>query len=354
MIGVDLYSGAGGMSLGAANAGIRVLLAVDIDPHSARTYKYNHKETKFLEKDVKYITFEDIKDIQRKEPLVLFGGPPCQGFSISNRRNRNSSNEKNWQFKEFFRVARLFKPYPEWIVFENVRGFLDTEHGFFLKEIEKELDLMGYKHGHFILNAADFGIPQVRNRFFMVATTTGCEIKEPKPKKNRVTVSDAIMDLPKLSNMQIKESILKYSINKKSASKYAKTLRNGTPFVANNIITSHSKTVIERFKHIPPGGNWTSIPEKLMANYKDRSRCHTGIYRRLEADKPSVVIGNYRKNMLVHPFENRGLSIREAARIQSFPDKYKFFGGIGFQQQQVGNAVPPLLAKSVFEAIKGS
>lgn len=88
-----------------------------------------------------------------------------------------------------------------------------------------------------------------------------------------------------------------------------------------------------------------------MRNYADRTRCHTGIYRRLEAAKPSVVIGNYRKNMLIHPFEDRGLSVREAARLQSFPDEFKFFGSIGLQQQQVGNAVPPLLAKAVFDHV---
>ena len=109
--------------------------------------------------------------------------------------------------------------------------------------------------------------------------------------------------------------------------------------------------ILERYKYIPQGGNWENIPNRLMKNYADKSRCHTGIYRRLKEDEPSVVIGNYRKNMLIHPTEDRGLSVREAARLQSFPDWFKFKGTIGSQQQQVGNAVPPLLAKAVFTSL---
>jgi DNA (cytosine-5)-methyltransferase 1 len=116
-------------------------------------------------------------------------------------------------------------------------------------------------------------------------------------------------------------------------------------------VSRNSQPVLERYAHIPQGGNWEDIPESLMKNYTDRSRCNTGIYHRLTADAPSVTIGNYRKAMLIHPWKDRGLSVREAARIQSFPDSYEFMGSIGFQQQQVSNAVPPLLAKAVFEMI---
>ena len=119
----------------------------------------------------------------------------------------------------------------------------------------------------------------------------------------------------------------------------------------NNLVTANAKHVVERYAHIPQGGNWEDIPKILMGNYTDTSRCHTNMYRRLDGSKPSVVIGNVRKNMLIHPWKNRGLSVREAARLQSFPDSFRFFGSIGFQQQQVGNAVPPLLAKAVFSQI---
>jgi DNA (cytosine-5)-methyltransferase 1 len=119
----------------------------------------------------------------------------------------------------------------------------------------------------------------------------------------------------------------------------------------NHFVTQNSEEVIKRYDHVPQGGNWKDIPAKLMQNYKDVSRCHSGIYHRLDESKPSVVIGNYRKNMLIHPRQDRGLSVREAARLQSFSDDYVFKGPLVDQQQQVGNAVPPHLAKTVFSQI---
>jgi DNA (cytosine-5)-methyltransferase 1 len=128
-------------------------------------------------------------------------------------------------------------------------------------------------------------------------------------------------------------------------------MRNGRRLVSGNLVTRNSAFVIDRYPHVPQGGNWEDIPEHLMQNYSDRTKCHTGIYHRLHPDQPSVVIGNFRKNMLIHPTQHRGLSVREAARIQSFPDSYRFTGSIGFQQQQVANAVPPLLATAVFKTL---
>jgi DNA (cytosine-5)-methyltransferase 1 len=128
-------------------------------------------------------------------------------------------------------------------------------------------------------------------------------------------------------------------------------MRGGLNICSNNLVTGNAPHIIDRYKFIPPGGNWEDIPKHLMSNYADVQRCHTGIYRRLRDDEPSIVIGNFRKNMLIHPSKHRGLSVREAARLQSFPDSFRFYGSIGFQQQQVGNAVPPMLAKAVFSQI---
>jgi DNA (cytosine-5)-methyltransferase 1 len=128
-------------------------------------------------------------------------------------------------------------------------------------------------------------------------------------------------------------------------------MRGKLKLCSGHIVTQNKDYIIDRYKYIKQGENWKSIPDDLMDNYTNSSRCHSGIYHRLCDNEPSVVIGNYRKNMLIHPWENRGLSVREAARLQSFPDWYQFCGGIGYQQQQVGNAVPPLLAKEVFKSI---
>ena len=127
--------------------------------------------------------------------------------------------------------------------------------------------------------------------------------------------------------------------------------RTSSEKVSQNFVSRNKDYVLERYKHIKPGQNWKAIPEELMKNYTDTKNCHSGIYKRLDPNSPSVVIANYRKNMLIHPFENRGLSVREAARIQSFPDNFVFKGNLSFQQQQIGNAVPPLLAKVIFEQI---
>jgi DNA (cytosine-5)-methyltransferase 1 len=238
---------------------------------------------------------------------------------------------------------------PDWVVFENVKGLIETENGYFLDAVLDGFKELGYTTSHFVLNSADFGVPQKRNRLFIIASLNGIEIAKPKPLTTKyVTVREAIEDLPEIENGN-KDDAKAYS--QSSMGKYARLMRGKIELCTNNLVTNNAPSILKRYEHIPQGGNWEDIPQTLMDNYADVSRCHTGIYRRLKEDEPSVVIGNYRKNMLVHPWKNRGLSVREAARLQSIPDKFKFYGSIGFQQQQVGNLVPPLLAKAVFKSI---
>lgn len=346
MIGVDLFAGAGGMSLGAQMAGVDVKLAIEFDEHAAATYKHNHPETAVWVKDVSKVRKINISADGCE--TVLFGGPPCQGFSTSNQRTRTAENTNNWMFKEFLRLVRSWKP--DWVVFENVKGIVETEGGIFKEQVFKGLQRAGYATSSGILCAVDFGVPQMRQRFFIIASKHGVKVELPKPThKEPVTVADAIFDLPELS---VGASTCYLPYPRAARSGYAKKMRSKDGGCSNHLITRNAAHVVKRYPHIPQGGNWENIPKRLMKNYTDRTRCHTGIYRRLAEGKPSVVIGNYRKNMLVHPTQDRGLSVREAARIQSFPDEYEFQGSIGFQQQQVGNAVPPLLAKSIFHAIQ--
>lgn len=347
MIGVDLFSGAGGLSLGAAQAGVDVQLAIDSDCAAISTWAENHAGIPFLQNDIREVGGISLDSGNHEK--ILFGGPPCQGFSISNRRTRTANNPNNWLYTEFFRLAKAWKP--EWLLLENVRGLVDTEGGLFHQAILDSLNLMGYTTSWWILNAADYGVPQVRHRLFIVGSLKGISVGCPPKSHTRskwVTVRHAFRDLPSLENGASVEW-LPYST--KARSHYARQMRGELINCGNHLVTRNSKQVIRRYKYVPQGGNWESIPARLMQNYADRSRCHTGIYKRLQEDKPSVVIGNFRKNMLIHPWENRGLSVREAARLQSFPDSYTFQGSIGFQQQQVGNAVPPLLAEAVFKEI---
>jgi len=347
MIGIDLFSGAGGMSLGALHAGIDVQQVVESDKHAAATYLANHQpKYGMFNNDIRLFRASNIKH-RDNEGLVVFGGPPCQGFSTSNQRTRSLDNENNWLFEEFIRVVDEYQP--DWFVFENVRGILETEGGHFVDQIIERFEKLKFTVSSQLLHATDFGIPQKRTRFFIVGSRHGETFEFPKPTHSKpILVSQAIGDLPILSN-GASECFLKHS--KPARSCYAKSLRNGLKGCHNHLITRNSSLIIKRYKHIPPGGNWESIPDKLMDNYADKSRCHTGIYRRLKLNEPSVVIGNYRKNMLIHPTQDRGLSVREAARLQSFPDHFIFKGSIGFQQQQVGNAVPPKLAQVIFDKL---
>jgi DNA (cytosine-5)-methyltransferase 1 len=346
-IGIDLFSGAGGMSVGAIAAGVEVKVAVEIDKYAAITYRANHPDTLVLNEDVRKVTINGFCKASKNDIKILFGGPPCQGFSTSNQKTRNKENQHNWLFKEYLRLTEEQRP--DWVIVENVKGIVETENGFFFEKINKQLQNLGYTTSHAILNAADYGVPQIRNRVFVIGSLHGIRFEFPKPViKQYLTVADAISDLPVLKNGAMHHE-LAYQVV--AQNKYQASNRRKSNSSINNLVTVNNELVVKRYKHIPQGGNWQDIPSRLMKNYKDFSRCHTGIYHRLNDNEPSVIIGNYRKNMLIHPNEDRGLSVREAARIQSFPDNFHFHGSIGFQQQQVGNSVPPLLAKAIFEKL---
>lgn len=340
-----MFAGAGGMSVGARWAGIHTEVAIDSDPHAIATYRGNGLSKRVLAKDVREIS--DFAELRPEGPLVLYGGPPCQGFSTSNQRTRSSANEGNWLFREYLRAVRQLEP--EWVVFENVKGIVDTESGRFLSQVVDGLRALRYHISCGVLDASRYGVPQKRERLFIIGTTTRAVPSLPDPiDAVPVTVQDALEDLPPLENGA---SYHELPYVEGSKSKYAAFLRQERTTTFNHYVSRNAEYVVNRYKHIPPGGNWENIPVELMTNYADRNRCHTGIYRRLDRSKQAVVIGNYRKNMLIHPWQDRGLSVREAARLQSFPDEFIFSGSIGFQQQQVGNAVPPLLARAVFAHI---
>ncbi len=347
MQGIDLFSGAGGMSLGALSCGIDIRYAVELDPNAAATFQANHPHTKVLNEDIQNITSVSFPNLDRSQPLIIFGGPPCQGFSTSNQTNRNFNNPNNWLYQHYVRLVAELRP--DWVVFENVKGLMETEGGFFFESVLNNFQKLGYTPTFFVLNSADYGVPQRRNRLFIVASLHGQTVSPPVSTSRRhVTVREALADLPHLDNGD-RFDLVPY--NGHASNTYARHLRSDLRQCWNNVVTKNAPHIIERYKHIPQGGNWEDIPAHLMTTYTDRSRCHTGIYHRLREDEPSVVLGNFRKNMLIHPWKHRGLSVREAARLQSFPDSFRFFGSIGFQQQQVGNAVPPLLAQVVFSLI---
>ncbi|WP_034255681.1 DNA cytosine methyltransferase [Aliarcobacter lanthieri] len=346
---VDIFSGAGGMSIGAVMAGITPILAVEFDKYAADTYKTNHPKTKVLQNDIKTVTpLEHVK----KHPFILFGGPPCQGFSVANTKTRNLDNPNNWMFQEYLRFVKDLEP--KWFLFENVVGFKSFNQGKFAIEVEEELKGLGYETNSAVLNASDFGVPQDRKRFFIVGhriDSGGIKFNfDELPKtKNKVTVGDALKDLPSLVNG---DKIEKAHYVKEANNQYVKLMRHKSKHALQNFVTENKSHIIERYKVIKQGENWQAAKNSgLLKTYSSTKYTHSGIYKRLEENKPAVTIANYRKSMLIHPNEDRGLSLREAARLQSFPDNFIFKGTLSFQQQQVGNAVPPLLAKVIFKKI---
>lgn len=344
-IGVDIFSGAGGLSLGAENAGINIGLAIEKDSSAAKTFSRNHPGVKMICEDI-----AKVKPAQHltEPPFIVFGGPPCQGFSLSNTKTRTEENRNNFLFFEFVRFVEELQP--EWFLFENVEGITTFNRGKTVEKIKECFAEVGYTTSEAVLYASDYGVPQHRNRFFMVGNRKGIQFEFPEKHAESVSVNEAISDLPCLENGQ-SSAELEYQLDLESVSPYARKMRAQSDAATQNFVTRNKDYVIERYKYIRQGQNWRAIPEELMQNYAKKENCHSGIYKRLDGNIPSVVISNYRKNMLIHPRQDRGLSVREAARLQSFPDHFVFEGSLMNIQQQIGNAVPPMLAQAIFSKI---
>ena len=358
MIAADLCAGAGGLTLGLRQAGVKVEVAVEIDRYAAESYRANFPDVELLECDLCHVSAKSLArklQINGQSLNILVGGLPCQGFSESNRKTRNNANPRNHLYKEFLRLLRELSP--RWFVIENVAGIVTLESGAFLRRMMRAFQCAGYKTVCEILNAADFGIPQIRRRAFLVGNRIGVNFKMPQLHLDHnvpLTVRDAIADLPILRNGSAKD-LRDYRISFECSSGFAQSMRSAeSESVGGNVVSRNTQLVLARYQHIRPGGNWRSIPRSMMANYSQLERCHTGIYYRLSWNEPSKVIGNFRKNMLIHPSQQRGLSVREAARLQSFPDSHVFSGPLNTRQQQVGDAVPPLLARAVATAIRSA
>ena len=350
LIGIDLFAGAGGLSLGAEHAGVDVLCAIENDPWAATSYEHNHKKGKIICGDIREQDPSRLKT-ELGDVFIIMGGPPCQGFSLSNTMNRSMENEKNQLFREFVRFVKVIRP--EWFVLENVPGMKLMNGGETYKHIAGCFEELGYVVKTDVLWANQFGVPQNRERFFMVGNRVEINFEFPQPHTLMpITVKEAISDLPMLRNGDQDETIVReYTQPLSEVSDYARKMREGCSHPTQNLVSRNNELVIERYKHIGQGQNWRAVPDHLMQNYANKQRCHSGIYKRLREDKPSVVIANYRKSMLIHPTQDRGLSVREAARLQSFPDSFEFKGPLMYIQQQIGNAVPPLLAEAVFRQI---
>lgn len=357
---IDLFCGAGGLSLGLQMAGFDVCLGVENSIDAYLVYTANHRRTIVLREDIKQIKsiLSILKKmrLKRKDIGLIAGGPPCQGFSVANKKTRNIENGNNKLVNEFIRVVDEIRP-PAFLM-ENVVGLESLDRGAFLNEILSQFEVMGYAVEAFRLNAAEYGVPQLRRRVFIIGTDSN-NFNTPSPshgdngKRALVTAKEAILgDLPPLKVGTRGESIMRYLAE--PTSPYQKRMRRACRRVYDHITTLNGRKVVDRISHIGPGESLCdlidegAIPEELIIAVD-----HKSVYRRLHPDKPSVTVANFRKAMLIHPTQDRLLTLREAARLQSFPDNYRFAtrfettGLISHMQQLVGNAVPPLLAKAV-------
>ena len=265
-IGIDIFSGAGGLSLGAEMAGFQVKFAVEKDNSAAATYRHNHPNTLVLKDDIHNINPHDYL-LPNEHISIVFGGPPCQGFSFSNTMSRNMDNPNNSLFEEFVRFVHEIQP--DWFLFENVEGFARFEKGRIQHLVEQCFRDMGYEVFPKVLWASDYGVPQHRNRFFMVGNHLGIKFEYPEPFGTKITVNDAIEDLPDLTNGQQMET-MSYKMPASKASKYARMMRKGSKRCRQNYVSRNADYVIERYTHIKQGENWESIPDELMQNYANK------------------------------------------------------------------------------------
>ena len=376
---IDLFAGAGGLSCGLELAGFKPLFASEIEPVYSTTYRQNHPKTPCFSKDIRDLEASEIiseTGLKKGELDLLAGGPPCQGFSI-NAPLRSKDDRRNHLFLEFVRIAEALAP--KFLLIENVPGIVSFDQGGTVKAICNSLTSIGYTVQYKILFAGHYGIPQLRFRTFFIGSKTGnfpswpepthyaearanftgakelcmplMELMRPKLKP-QPKVIDAISDLPLV--LDEKEGCVEYASKPKS--QYQKTLRNCVNTVQNHQASNLSSVNLDRLKFIPQGGSWRDIPHDLLpAGMKIAKRSdHTKRYGRLHPDGMCSTIltkCDPHWGSFFHPFEDRVITVREAARIQSFPDRYVFFGNLGEQYKQVGNAVPPLLAKAVGEKI---
>lgn len=336
---VDLFSGAGGFKLGFARAGLVPLLCADNNKDVAATHEYNYPRVPFILGDVSLPEIQSqVVEIAGPEPFALVGGPPCQGFSVFGKRRMAAasgvdprSDPRNRLVFSFVDTAAMLRP--RWIVMENVAGFASLDDGSFVERVSDMLREIGYGTvEHRILDCADYGVPQRRKRFVLIANRTGHVIPWPKRKffdkpmdwqKPYRTVEEAISDLAEDAS-------------------YARH--------TCHVPMNHKPLQVERYKRIPEGGKLdiASLPPELLQGYRtSQVKNFSHVFKRLDRHKPSNTLVPGHNAFPIHPWLNRALTVREAARLQTFPDEIEFRGSREAQCTQVGNAFPVLLAELI-------
>lgn len=332
---IDLFCGIGGLSLGFEQAGFEVISAIDMWKDAIVTYNHNRKEKVAKVKTVEDFNVNELPDLIKKHHITgIIGGPPCQGFSTVGKRQID--DPRNKMYLEFYKAVKLASP--DFFLIENVKGMLTLNKGAFVKDLVEKfgLDGLGYTISYKLLNAADYGIPQNRYRVFYVG------IKDkifdfPKPIDYKLTAKDGISDL---------EGATSEHYGSDPQNKFQATLRAGVKKPLNQDYTNHSEQTISIISQVPDGGNIRDLPAEIW-----KVRKYNKAFERMGTHKPSNTIDTGHRNYF-HYSEPRIPTVRESARIQSFPDDFEIIGTRGSQYKQVGNAVPPMLAKIIATKIK--
>ena len=332
---IDLFCGIGGLSLGFEQAGFDVISAIDMWEDAVITYNHNRKQKVAKVETVEHFNDNELLSIINKEHITgIIGGPPCQGFSTVGRREID--DPRNKMYLEFYKAVKLASP--DFFVIENVKGMLTLNKGAFVKDLlarfgEKGL---GYTINYQLLNAADYGIPQNRYRVFYVGVK-GKKFEFPPIFNYMLTAKDGISDLEQSTNDRY---------GTEPQNEFQKKMRGTCTHPINQDYTSHTEQTISIISQIPDGGNIRSLPREFW-----QVRKYNKAFERMGTFKPSNTIDTGHRNYF-HYSEPRIPTVRESARLQSFPDDFEIIGTRGSQYKQVGNAVPPMLANIIAEKIK--
>lgn len=344
---LDLFCGAGGMSYGIhKNPHFKTMVALDINERLAITLKKNMPEVQVIVGDIKDDSVKKkVIDLSIKKGVnMIVGGPPCQGYSLKGKK-LGLEDHRNFLFIEYLNFVKVIQP--DVFIIENVKSILSTSKGWFKDQIKSEIKKLGYHLDVGILKATDFGVPQTRERAIFICSKIK-KISLPLPTvKCSVNVKDAIFDLAYLDS---NEGSFEQEYKNEPNSKYQKMMRENSDKLYNHKASNHALVAINKLKMIPPEKGKEYLPKELLGKQQFKST-----YGRLEWHKPSPTIdtrfdaaSNGKNN---HPFLNRSITPREAARLQSFDDNYIFYGPKVAVRAQIGNAVPPLMAKAIADKI---
>lgn len=386
---VDLFCGAGGLSLGFEQAGFEILAGVDLFASAMETFQTTFPEALAISQDITNLSPEELLNHIGAPPDVLVGGPSCQGFStsggLSRANGRNQFDPRNSLFREYVRFAEVLQP--KFLVLENVPGLLLYNKGAVAREIIEILSEAGFSAAPMILLAADYGVPQLRRRLIIVAERgERSDVPFPMPThsadglwegfslpfahlsrlghgrgntdlQQHITLSEALSDLPSIEAGG-GDPCSKYI--SAPTSSFQKGIRSRAATVTQHESFRLSEAHLDIVRSVRPGENWTSVPQELLPPRFEKMRPYdaTTLMKRLVWEKPAYTIttkfNEISTGAFIHPRDDRTLSIREAARLQSFPDRVSFSGTATQIRRQIGNAVPPLLGKAIAMAIRGA